>query len=75
MYITSENSLEDKQRVALAVANEMAHYVIGLQILSSIINHFFKFFSKVDRQLCDTLMVGRRVAHRFHAYIPLLQSS
>ena len=27
LYIATENSNEDKQRVALAVANEMAHYV------------------------------------------------
>ena len=27
LFIATENSREDKQRVALAVANEMAHYV------------------------------------------------
>ena len=27
LYIETENSLEDKQRIALSVASEMAHYV------------------------------------------------
>ena len=39
LYIATENSREDKQRVALAIANEMAHYVSGKFLKDSKINH------------------------------------
>ncbi len=39
LFIATENSREDKQRVALAVANEMAHYVSWKFLKDSKLNH------------------------------------